>query len=248
MVDRADDDIKAAPAGQAIACDAPEVHISQFLDLGPKDIADFVEIFGVFNAMVIAWRERVPEARFVFLPPHYPVRIHGLLMVLRRFKRSEVPGLRTIGSAKMKRYVDALRTIAELAPDLQADLAAELGETAPRFLRVKLEVQNDFSMMTTLLHFASAGDWASKALQACEAVAKHDDPRRHWHHFALWLGRMVASELMLDAERRGVPAPATSLRNPESLAARLSVALLAIGGLTVTADAFAALHRTVAKS
>jgi hypothetical protein len=165
--------------------------------------------------------------------------------MMRRVKRGDLPGLRAAGSPEMQRYVEALRTMAELAPGLHDALAAELAEAAPHVVRTKLEDKNIEAMKGTLHYLAGARNYTREALAICEAVVRHGDPRRHWHYFGFRIGPIVVRALCGDATLRGVPPPAISLRNPQSMAVRLSVAILADAGAMVSADAFAALHKNV---
>ncbi len=224
MADRAAEDMEPATAGQLAT--------------------ETTKLTAIADAVAAQWREHVPETLFV-PPERHP--ICGLLLMMRRVERGDLPGLRAAGSPEMQRYVEALRTIAELAPGLHDALAAELAEAAPHVVRTGLEDNNDRAMEVTLHYLAGARNYACEALAICEAVVRHGDPRRRWHYFGLRIGPIVVQALCGDAKLRGVPAPAISLRNPQSLAVCLSIALLAIGGVTVSADAFAALHKNVAK-
>ncbi len=224
MADRDPEDMKPAAAGQLAT--------------------ETTELTAIAAAVAAQWREHVPETLFV-PPERHP--ICGLLLVMRRVERGDLPGLRAAGSPEMQRYVEALRTMAELAPGLHDALAAELAEATPHVVRTGLEDNNDGAMKETLHYLAGARNYACEALTICEAVVRHGDPRRRWHYFGLRIGPIVVRELRDDAKLRGVPPPALALRNPQSLAVCLSIALLAIGGVTVSTDAFAALHRPVAK-
>lgn len=206
---------------------------------------EIAELTAIAAAVAAAWREHVPETLFV-PPESHPVC--GLLLMMRRVKLNDLPGLRTLGSPEMQRYVEALRTMTELAPGLHDAFAAELAKVTPHVVRTGLEDINVNNMWLTLHYLAGARNYAREALAICESVMRHGDPRRHWHYFGSRIGTIVVEALCGDAKLRGVPPPAISLRNPDSVAVRLSVALLAISGVTVTADAFAALHKTVAGS
>ncbi len=225
MADRAAEDMEPAAAGQLAT--------------------ETAELTAIAAAVAAQWREHVPETLFV------PPKLHpicGLLLMMRRVKRGDLPGLRAAGSPEMQRYVEALRTMAELAPGLHDALAAELAEAAPHVVRTGLEDKNIEAMKGTLHYLATVRNYTREALAICEAVVRHGDPRRHWHYFGLRIGSIIVRALGGDATLRGVPPPAVSLRNPQSLAVRLSIALLAIGGTTVSADAFAALHKNVTGS
>ena len=220
-------------------------------DRDPKDMepaaagqlaTETAELTAIAAAVDATWREHVPETLFV-PPAAHP--ICGLLLMMRRVKRGDLPGLRAAGSPEMQRYVEALRTMAELAPGLHNTLAAELAEATPHVVRTGLEDDNAAAMNVTLSYLAGARNYACEALAICEAVVRHGDPRRHWQYFGLRIGPIVVQALCGDATLRGVPTPAISLRNPQSLAVRLSIALLAGGGTGVSADAFAALHKTL---
>ena len=202
--------------------------------------AETRELTAIAAAVAAQWREHVPETLFV-PPERHP--ICGLLLMMQRVKRRDLPGLRAAGSPEMQRYVEALRTMAKLAPRLHDALAADLAEATPHVVRTGLEDENAAAMEMTRQYLAGARDYACEAIRICEAVFRHGDRRRRWHYFGLRIGPIVARELRADAERRGVPAPALALQNPQSLAVRLSVALLAVGGECVSSAAFAWLHR-----
>ena len=206
---------------------------------------EIAELTAIAAAVATVWREHVPETLFV-PPKSHPVC--GLLLMMRRVKRNDLSGLRTLGSPEMQRYVEALRTMAKLAPHLHDALAAELAEVPPHIVRTGLEDKNLEAMNGTLHYLEGAQNYAREALAICESVMRHGDPRRHWRYFGLRIGTIVAEALCGDATLRGVPAPAISLRNGDSVAVRLCVALLAGEGVSVSLDAFAALHQTVAKS
>lgn len=225
MADRADEDMEPAAAGQ------PETETA--------------ELAAIADAVAAKWCERVPETRFVPAAGH---PICGLLLMMQRVRRGDLPGLGTAGSPEMQRYVEALRTIENLAPGLHKNLAAELAKATPHVVRTGLEDNNDDAMKVTLHYLEGARNYACEALKICESVVRHGDPRRHWYYFGLRIGPIVVAALRADAEQRGEPAPAVSLLNPESVAVGLSVDLLAIGGVTVSLDAFAKLHKTIAKS
>ncbi len=226
-------------------------------DRDPKDMkpaaarqltTEMDEFAEIVNAVAAKLCEHVPGTPLMWAghPSWHP--ICNLVQMMRRAARKDLPGLRTLGSPEMRRYVEALRTMAELAPDLHKRLGAELAEATPHLRRTRIECDIADSMSKTLDYLAGASDCSREALKICESVVQRTDPRRHWYFWGRHIGPMVVKGLRGDAERRGEPAPAVALTYPESVAVRLSVDLLAIGGVTVSPDAFAKLHKTIAKT
>lgn len=168
MADRDPEDMELVSAGQLAT-----------------ELAESTEIAA---AVAAKWRDHLPEPWFV--PPlWHPVC--GLLLMMRRVKRVDLPGLRTVGSPEMQRYVEALRTIRDLAPGLHKSLAVELAEATPHVVRPGLEDSNADAMQVTLHYLAGAANYACEALGICEAVVRHGDLRRHWHYFGLRIGPIV---------------------------------------------------------
>ncbi len=209
---------------------------------------EMAELFAIIDAVAAKLREHVPETPVMrgWHQTWHPVC--NLVQMMRRVARKEMPGLHTVASPEMQRYVAALRTMAELAPDLHKRLADELAEATPHVMRTRIECAIADSMSKTLDYLAGASDSTREALKICESVVQRTDPRRHWYFWGRHIGPMVVARLRGDAEQRGEPAPALSLLNPESVAVKLSVALLDIGGVVVSPAALAKLHRTIAKS
>ena len=210
--------------------------------------AEMDEFTEIANAVAAKLCEHVPGTPLMWAwhPTWRP--ICWLMLLMRRAARKDLPGLRSVVSPEMQRYVKALRTMAELAPGLHKRLAAELAEATPHVMRTRIECAIADSMSKTLDYLAGASDSTREALKICESVVQRTDPRRHWYFWGRHIGPMVVARLRGDAEQRGEPAPALSLLNPESVAVKLSVALLDIGGVVVSPAALAKLHRTIAKS
>lgn len=227
MPDRADKNTAPAPAGQTIAS---------------------VELATVIRKIAEAWREHCPRAEFVPDPRDFLV---VTLLTMRAHKRGEIPGARTFETAEMERYVGALRTVAELAPGLHASLVADLAKAEAFHTRPISDTERlisfDFAHVTAIRdHLAAAIDFSDEGRRTC-GVLRYHDLRAAWHLYGKQIGEWVAHRLEIDARRLSLPAPG-ALTNPESATVRLAIALLGIGGIAVSGDAFAALHKSITKS
>ncbi len=266
MADRDPDDTAPTPLQEAPApLRASTTDVAEFLEIVNQVAIVWAEIYpqgsatprefaGHFNKTYEALRN-VPSnlrGRVIFLPelglppPMQPIAL--LIRDMRRWRSNKKPGLTTLKSPKMATYLEALSLIAKLSPELHTSFEAELALAPASYFASE---RDWLRRMTALAQkIAETGVYAQHMARFCSDEAKLGwrDKRRAWHAWAREMGRMIAEQLVADADQRGHPAPSTALTNAQSIATRLAVRLLALGGSNVSCDAFAAVHRTVAKS
>jgi hypothetical protein len=215
---------------------APEAPI-RFHRATERDAAELRELMDISRAVAAAWREHAPPGPDMVDPRHPLV---GLTLAIRRNRRGEAPAIRIIAGTEFQRYIAAVRVVAELAPVLLAQISAETATATPSAARIPIEGE---VLSAVTAHLAEAAAFAERAAKVCEAATRPGNLQAHWHTAARLMGRSVTTALRRHAEAHGRPPPALSLRNPESAAAKLATALLAIAGIAKGTDAFAQLHR-----